>query len=193
MKPDCTNCRSVKYKISNCDCCSLLDSKKTLKAPRETLLFGQVCSKEPVSESSAQQANRFPLSGPRDLISAFTKERDCNESCAAREKDAALAVSLQNSSVFKNSGALPQMQTKNSSSDSASGDPHSAQPDDQRQLTSDVTLNGILTEFMGNCCTYSEERNEALHQNRSIFLVNEELGAKDGYVQICFCVHESNT
>lgn len=183
MKPDCTKCRSVKYRISNCDCCSLLDSKKTLKAPCETLLFGQVCSKDSVSESNAQQANRFPLSRPRDLISAFTKERDCNESCAAREKDATLPASLENSSIFHNPQALSQMQTKKSSPGSASGDPHRAQPDDQRQLTSNMTLNGIVTEFMDDCRTHSEERNKALHQNRSIFLVNEELEGKEGYVQ----------
>lgn len=159
-----------------------------LKAPCEAL----VCSKDSVSASSAQHANRSPLSSPRDLISALTKERGCKQSCAASEKDPTLPVSLQSSSIFPNFEALSQMQTKSSSSDSASEGSHSAQPDDQRLLRANMTLNGLVTD---DCCASSGERHEALHHSRSIFLVREdkELGGQDGYVQLCFCGHESNT
>lgn len=80
-----------------------------LKASGETLPAGHVCSKEPVTESSAQQANRLTLSRPRDFTSAFAKGRDFNAGCGASEGDGTLPVPLEN--VFssdKRNGALHQ-------------------------------------------------------------------------------------
>lgn len=118
-----------------------LDSKKmTMASPScEPLLFSHVCNKEPVTASCAHQANRFPLSRPRDFISVLTKERDCSVSCNASENPGASPTTLENSPTLLKDQALSQ--AKSSSPGTASIDSQSAQLQYRRQSASNVTLN----------------------------------------------------
>lgn len=167
--------------------CSFLDSEKILTAPCKTL--GHVFSKESVTESGAQQAKRLTPSRPRDFISASTKQSDCNKG----GNDETFPAPVENSSRFQSHQAPTVMQTKNSSSGRASTDPHKAQPDSQRQLTANVTLNGIVDDFLDNGSASPGERNDAVNQNRSVLLDSEELEGKDEYVLMCFCMCHSIT
>lgn len=146
-----------------------------------------------MKESGAQQAKTLTLSRPRDFISASTKQSDCNKGCAASGNDTTCSASLENSSCSQNHQAPTVMQTKSSFSGIASRDPHKTQPESQRQLTTNMTRNHIVNDFLDYGCTSSEERNDAVNQNRSVLLDSKELGGKDKYVVMCFYMDESIT
>lgn len=133
----------------------------------EPLLFSHVCKKEPMTASCAHQANRFPLSRPRDFISVLTKERDCSVSCNASENRGTLPTTLENSPTLLKDQALSQ--TKSSSPGTASIDSQSA----QLQSASNMTLNCGVTEFMRYSGSCFEGRDE-------VFSDTENTGKRDG-------------
>lgn len=151
----------------------LSDSKKmTMASPSyESLLFSHVCNKEPVTASRAHQANRLPLSRPRDFISVLTKERDCSVSCNASENPGTLPTSLENSPTLLKGQALSQ--AKSSSPGTASVDSQSAQPEYRRQSASDMTLNCGVNEIMKYSGSCSEGKDE-------VFTDMEKTGKRDG-------------
>lgn len=137
----------------------------------EPLLFSHVCNKEPVTASCAHQANRFPLSRPRDFISVLTKERDCSGSCNASENPGTLPTTLENSPTLLKDQALSQ--AKSNSPGTESVDSQSAQLQYRRQSASNMTLNCGVTEFMKYSGSCFEGRDK-------VFSDTENTGKRDG-------------
>lgn len=137
----------------------------------EPLLFSHVCNKEPVTASCDHQANRFPLSRPRDFISVLTKERDCSVSCNSSENPGTLPTTLENSSTLLKDQALSQ--AVSSSSGTASVHCQSAQLKYLGQSASHMNLNCGVSEFMKYSGFCFEGRDE-------VFSVMENTGKRDG-------------
>lgn len=135
-------------------------------APCEPLLFGHVFVKEQLTPECHHQTNAFPLSRPRDFISALTKERDssvgCDNSKTSTTPGENPSTSHQSSSQAQANSYNPGYTSTDTSLASTASRRHlKTQPEDQsfslccsasnRPLTSTMTLDCRVTEFRDNC------------------------------------------